>query len=466
MANLLKAKLGVSLFSISILIIIPLLESNFNAPVIIKRWELLTWNDFNGITPPFSGYGAAISSQVYLEYDSAISKFIAYAGQNNIRSWTKEKTRASDYALNHEQYHFNITELHARLLNEYIEANPNETEALYSSKLYYIQAALNTMQDQYDDETDHSLIVHKQRHWEFKIDSMLSIHSMDSGWVTDYYSGAKIYFPVKPEFESQITENPAVYRAFTLSKYNMTLSLTSYQYDDVDAGALENNLRKYYSDLAREVERFVVDTSTYQFQASVVSKDSIKNIIHNLWTFNGSYLYKISASYLSNTTDTLGYYQIANSFISSFSIQNTDNYWITKVKDSTSMGTRARLTTVTADAVKKGLRNCIKRGAPRQNGFFRGPMFRADGGLLIAYDIIKHADSLLRETTLIINDDSYDYEPDITDHIYFVPGHALPLGNYEINFGYQLAKVSTRDCYILHHQKLMVNSKSLASTKK
>ena len=120
MANLVKAKVGLSIFSISILILIPLLESNFNAPVTIKRWGNLTWDDFKGFPIPFSGYGAVISSKVYLEFDSSKSQYVAFAGQHNINSWTKD---TSAYGLNHEQYHFNITEIHARLLNEFIASN-------------------------------------------------------------------------------------------------------------------------------------------------------------------------------------------------------------------------------------------------------------------------------------------------------------------------------------------------------
>jgi hypothetical protein len=51
MANFLKAKLAVSAFSISIIILVALLDSNFNSPVIIKRWGKLTWmtlRDFRG----------------------------------------------------------------------------------------------------------------------------------------------------------------------------------------------------------------------------------------------------------------------------------------------------------------------------------------------------------------------------------------------------------------------------------
>jgi hypothetical protein len=89
-------------------------------------------------------------------------------------------------------------------------------------------------------------------------------------------------------------------------------------------------------------------------------------------------------------------------------------------------------------------------------------MFGPDGGLLIAYDITKHADTLLRETTLIISNDIYDYKPNSTDNLFFVPGDALPKKSYEILFGYQLAKDSTKDCYILYHQKLAIDPNNLS----
>ena len=108
MATHLKVKVGVSVFSLCILMLIPLLENNFYAPVTIKRWSALTWDDFQGFVPPFTGYEAAIASAVYLEYDSAKNKFHAYAAQNNMRSWAKRSRPNQEYGLGHEQYHFNI----------------------------------------------------------------------------------------------------------------------------------------------------------------------------------------------------------------------------------------------------------------------------------------------------------------------------------------------------------------------
>jgi hypothetical protein len=458
MANILKAKLGISLFSISILILIPLLESNFNAPVTISRWRNLTWNDFKGFVPPFSGYSAAISSQVYLEFDSATSKYIAYAAQNNMRSWTKEKTMSSSYALNHEQYHFNITEIHARLLNEYIAANPNESEGFYRSHLAAINYDLGVMQTKYDDETDHSMIQGKQRHWEFRIDSLLSIHSIDSGWVTDYYSGAKIFFPSTPKFETSLTENLAAYRHFTLSKYDMTLSMISFQYY-TEVNISEEMLRKYYARMKQEIKIFAVDGSVYKFKASVTTKDSLEKNNHHLWVADGRYLYNLSASYQGDTKDTLEYFEIANSFFSSFSIENTDPHWISRFEDSkNNVRYSPIIKTRKGNDTKKT--TCIVFNESKPHGFFRGPMFHEDGDLMIAYDVIDRADSLLRENNLILNTNIYSYQPDSVNHIYIVPANHLPKGSYDIKFGYLLNEDSSKECYRLYYQALKIENSS------
>jgi len=164
MANFIKPKIGIAVLSLSILVLIPLLQSSFFAPVTIKRWsEKLTWQDFQGIVQPFSKYEAVISSKIYLEYDSTKSQYYAYAGQNNIRSWAKMSTPYLDYSLNHEQRHFDITELHARMLNDYIAANPGQTEYAYRLELKLIIQDLRKMQNAYDGETEHGVLFDNQR---------------------------------------------------------------------------------------------------------------------------------------------------------------------------------------------------------------------------------------------------------------------------------------------------------------
>lgn len=175
MANILKFKLIISGFSISILILIPLWKSNFGAPVTIKKWEHLSWVDFNGLVKPFTGWGAGISSTVYLEFDSVSRKYTAYAGQNNQKSWVKSRWRGSANLLKHEQYHFNITEVHARMMNEYIEQNPGYE--LFEKKLESIKSDLLAMQSKYDIETDHNKNGDQQKIWDVRIDSLLNVYS-------------------------------------------------------------------------------------------------------------------------------------------------------------------------------------------------------------------------------------------------------------------------------------------------
>lgn len=378
MANYVKAKVGVSALSISIIILIPLLKSNFNTPVTIKRWSELTWNDFQGLVRPFSKYDAAISSAVYLEYDSTEGRYYAYAGQNNVWSWVNESK--GEYLLNHEQYHFNITELHARKLNDYIEENPDGTEYLYNLRLGSINIDLREMQDKYDSETGHSRIFDKQRRWEYEIDSLLV---MDSGWVTDNFSGLKIFFPKKPQLVRESFENESVVRGYRLKKYSMTLAVYAYQTKNIDLGSFENNWHDIYSPKALKVKSVVSDTIEYPLKTLVMAEDTFNYTDYSLWVYNNMYLYKVHARYPNNTGDTTGYAKIARSFINSFRIINTDSYWVQQLAKTTSPIVQGNITKLETSNQDQNL--CISLGKQiGLRGFSRGPFFRDDGGLLLA----------------------------------------------------------------------------------
>ena len=81
------------------------------------------------------------------------------------------KARANANILSHERLHFDITELHARkfrktISNTKFTNNINkEMEDIYAS----INRELTAMQNLYDEETDHSQNLEKQREWESKI---------------------------------------------------------------------------------------------------------------------------------------------------------------------------------------------------------------------------------------------------------------------------------------------------------
>lgn len=409
----------------------------------------MTWDDFRGIPQPFSSYGAAISSTVYLEYDSSTSHHFAYAGQNDIGSWTKPDQ--SDYALNHEQYHFNITEVHARLLNKYITDNPGSSKNIYGLQLEKVRTELSLMQSKYDRETNHSTIIDKQRRWEYRIDSLLTL---DSGWVTDQFSGAKIYFPAEPEISKGKLNDEIWHRTYSLRKYGTNLTITSYQYRLAEIDLIKSDLKNTYNNEFYKSMSLKFDTVDFPLEAMVYSRDTANHSYINRWIYNHDYLYQISVNYTSNEEDTTGYDQIAKSFINSFSIENTNDFWFDKLEKST---TPILLKTITPTKKKENTKgNCIWQGASAQRGLFRGPFFRDDGALFLAFDAIEHSDSLLSKNLLIIDNDLYSYEPETTGQLFYVPKDGLPKGTFYLDFGYFLKNDSIRDCDLLYYQSIPV----------
>lgn len=456
MANSLKIKIGIAAFAILILVMIPLLETNFFAPVTVKRWGKLSWDDFQGIPQPFSTYEAGISSAIYIEYDSTRGRYVAYAGQNNVHSWARRSPNANlDYALNHEQYHFNITELHARMLNDYIEENPDGTLQLYLLRLGSLNIDLRRMQRQYDNETNHSLVYDKQRRWEYRIDSLLILQK---GWLTDYFSGAQVYL-TQPSDSSKGLVDGLPYRHYAQYTYGMQLSLASYQATDINYRSVTESIKRNIEKRSERLKLLSADT-TNSFRVFTISEDSSNYTYYQLWVANDSYLYQVKTRYPNNTGDTTGYSEIASSFINSFRVVDTDKYWIDKLETSESP---IILSSVSKrDKTKKDTnsRYCMHIGNPAKQGFYRGPFFRDDGAMLLAYDYLIHGDSLHYKDIMLVNKDWYSHAPSPQGQIYFVPADRIPTDKYDIQFGYILNQDSIKECYEFYHETLEVKPKN------
>ncbi len=101
---------------------------------------------------------------------------------NPTRSWTKE--RSSEYLLNHEQRHFDLTEYHTRVFKRKIREfnfETPKTAVRELKKLFDQQLALHdAMQEDYDEQTNHSINQTNQIIWDAKIDSLLSISVADT----------------------------------------------------------------------------------------------------------------------------------------------------------------------------------------------------------------------------------------------------------------------------------------------
>lgn len=135
----------------------------------------LTWNDFKGKPDPTSPNAALTNSGINVEFGFNDKKFThsIRCRFNTEKSWGRIK---NDYILNHEQGHFDITEIHARLLHKELSAyefNPKTVNKDINSIYDGVMKLHVTAQKNYDIETNHSLDSTQQKLWDNKIAEML-----------------------------------------------------------------------------------------------------------------------------------------------------------------------------------------------------------------------------------------------------------------------------------------------------
>ncbi|WP_439150911.1 DUF922 domain-containing protein [Winogradskyella sp.] len=145
----------------------------------------LTWQDFkaepsegveavaltaSGIT---FGYSLKTSGQRIIDFSTSVH---AHFYPN--KSWYLED-RSNAYILQHEQLHFDITELYARMFRqqlERLEVNQNLKEQM--SRLHTaINEAVNETQKRYDAQTNHSINTEMQEQWNTFINKELLKYS-------------------------------------------------------------------------------------------------------------------------------------------------------------------------------------------------------------------------------------------------------------------------------------------------
>jgi hypothetical protein len=137
------------------------------------KWNevpLLTWNDFSGKVNDTSRYDAESFAEIryqYKLYTPGKFEFDVFAHFDKNISWSR-KEKQSEALLKHEQVHFNIAQLFAKKLeSDFKTANFAEN---YNDQIQLIFAKTKqeyeSMQKQYDEETNHSLNREKQKEWE------------------------------------------------------------------------------------------------------------------------------------------------------------------------------------------------------------------------------------------------------------------------------------------------------------
>ncbi len=158
-------------------IIAPLLLS-FVVQNNLLEWSAdrqLTWADFKALPDPSSDNAALTNSNINVEFGFSDKVFThsIRCSFNKEKSWVRIK---NDHILKHEQGHFDITEIYARILHkelsEYIfnsKTADKDINDIYSK----VMKQHVSMQQAYDVETNHSIDSARQKLWDNKIVSLL-----------------------------------------------------------------------------------------------------------------------------------------------------------------------------------------------------------------------------------------------------------------------------------------------------
>ena len=157
-------------------------------------WEkdILTWEDFIGPQDPSSTYHANTSAGLSYSWgvnsQNGVSalKYEVLSYFNPAGSWVDPESRTNEFLLDHEQLHFDITELHARKLRQKLaevkieQLGKDPRGAL--NKLYEnINKEMALMQQKYDRESNHSINAEGEYKWRnFVNDEMKKYEDFDS----------------------------------------------------------------------------------------------------------------------------------------------------------------------------------------------------------------------------------------------------------------------------------------------
>jgi Bacterial protein of unknown function (DUF922) len=151
------------------------------------RWSAarrLSWADYKASPDPDSDAAASTTTFLGIEYkmDNNSFGYKITSTFSRSRSWGRHKDA---YILSHEQGHFDIAEIFARILNKKMSGYQfNRRTYQKDLKKIYDETtdAKEEMQDKYDYETKHSINRAKQAEWLKKIETLLKEYETYAGY--------------------------------------------------------------------------------------------------------------------------------------------------------------------------------------------------------------------------------------------------------------------------------------------
>lgn len=135
----------------------------------------LTWSDYKGKVDRTTGAAASTATYLGIDYNFSprgLTYKITCSFSRN-KSWGLHK---NEYILSHEQAHFDISEIFARKLNKKMIAYKFDPNTYKEDLRKIYEDVLNekeSMQNRYDEETNHSINKEKQAEWLKAVKEML-----------------------------------------------------------------------------------------------------------------------------------------------------------------------------------------------------------------------------------------------------------------------------------------------------
>lgn len=165
----------------------PVKAANNSDTIYYNTDQKLNWADFKGspdiLSPAAavteSGFGYRMSMNSTGNKIEVIVTVFCYFDKN--KSWVK-KNMDTEYALTHEQHHYDVTYINAcRFINKIRKAQMNRGNYNYLIEKIYDESfvALGKMQDAYDGQTSNGRIKKMQLAWNKKIDDDLAAITTD-----------------------------------------------------------------------------------------------------------------------------------------------------------------------------------------------------------------------------------------------------------------------------------------------
>lgn len=156
------------------------MQSNNASSIIWQVDRKLTWADFKAKPNNIGDEAAMTASSIEFGYSATNNKyqFKISCKFYPYRSWSIKK-KQNDYILQHEQLHFDITELYTRKLVKLLHENikTKKDVAKLNSIVQNNMKEWNQTQSKYDAETKHSIIEVKQIQWNEYVASELDAYN-------------------------------------------------------------------------------------------------------------------------------------------------------------------------------------------------------------------------------------------------------------------------------------------------